>query len=111
MAAVDPVVLAAGTVREVAKNEFIDRSTGTVENRGRKVTLLTREGFLVFNAPTASNDVVFEAGAPAAVWLRYREWEMNGRRGVTLVFDQVASPEVAAAVVGELQGAGAGRSR
>lgn len=95
MAAVDPLVLGIGTLREITKSEFMNRETGQVEDRGRKATLLTRGGFLQFNIPTAFNSLELEEDDPVVVWLRVREWEFNGRKGTTLIFETVADAALA----------------
>lgn len=95
MAAVDPVVLASGIVREVVINQFIDRESGEVQERGWKVTLLTRVGFLQFNLPQTEDVNMFPEGGPAVVWLRIRTWELRGRAGTTLVFDSYCGGKVA----------------
>lgn len=100
MASVDPVVLAVGTVREVINNEFINRETGLIEDRGRKITILTRVGFLQFNIGVAFSAVFFEVGAPAVVWVKLKQWSFNGREGVTLIFDSVADADLVEAVAG-----------
>jgi hypothetical protein len=105
MANVDPVVLAVGVVREITRKEFVNRDSGEVEDRGHVVTVLTRVGFLQFNLPLGFAPALFEVGSPCVAWLRYRSWEFNGRQGVTLVFDSVASAEVAEAFVLELASA------
>lgn len=102
MAAIHPVGLLAGTVREVRKNEFVDRTSGMIEDRGRKVTLLTRAGFAQFNVPTEFASVIFREAEQIAVWVRLVEWSMNSRNGTTLVFESVASADVAGAVLAEL---------
>ncbi len=102
MAAIHPVGLLAGTVREVRKNEFIDRSSGMIEDRGRKVTLLTRAGFAQFNVPVEFASVIFREGEQVALWVRLVEWSMNSRNGTTLVFESVASADIARPVLAEL---------
>ncbi len=102
MAEVDPVLLAVGTVREIVKNEFQNVETGELEDRGHKVTLLTRVGFLQFNLPTGSPRELFSVGAPVVAWLRFKRWNFRGRDGVTLIFESVASAEVAEALSADL---------
>lgn len=102
MAAIHPVGLLAGTVREVRKNEFVDRSSGMIEDRGRKVTLLTRAGFAQFNVPVEFASVIFREGEKIAIWVRLVEWSMGSRNGTTLVFESLAASAVHDAVLAEL---------
>ena len=102
MADVDPVLLGVGTVREVTKSEFLNKETGEMEDRGHKVTLLTRVGFLQFNLPAFDSAEAFPVGAPCVVWLRYKKWNFRGRDGVTLIFDTFATDGVAKALANEI---------
>lgn len=101
MTTVDPIALAVGTVREVTPSTFINRETGTVEDRGRKLTVLTSGGFLVISVPVEFNRVLFEEGKPAAIWFRIREWSFGGRTGTSFIFSNLADSPLAAVLTDE----------
>ena len=102
MAAVDPVVLGVGIVREVNKSEYLDKTTGEYEDRGFKVTLLSRAGVFQFNLPKGEPVEAFPLGAPCVVWLRYKIWNFRGRDGVSLIFDTFARDAVAKVMASEM---------
>lgn len=107
MATIHPVALVVGVVREVVPNEFVNRETGVVENRGRKVTVLTRAGFAQFNVPVEHQRVPFDTGDEVAVWVRIASWQMNGRSGTTLVLDSLPAADLLAAAHADFTAANA----
>lgn len=106
MASVDPVLLGVGTVREVRKSEFLDKETGEYQDRGFKVTVLSRAGLFEFNLPVSEPVEAFPLGAPVVVWLRYKSWNFRGRDGVSLIFDTFASDAVAKVLASQILVAG-----
>lgn len=104
MAAVDPQALAWGTVREVKRQEFVNRETGVVEQRGRRVTLLTTAGFLTMSVPITFDKIPFEdfAGQSIAAIIVLRDWSFNNQKGTAYIFERfvtMADLEAIAAVV------------
>lgn len=102
MAATNPEVLIHGEIREISRKIYnnVDPDTGEMreENRGRKVTVLTRTGFLQLGFPASFDGLALTEGQPIAVWAAYVDWNMNNRRGNSLIFNRVASPAVVAAL-------------
>ena len=100
MAAVDPQVIVVGLLREVKRVEFVNRETGVVEARGRKLTILTEVGFLEVSAPVAYDRLPFEelVGREFGCVALFREWSFNGRTGTTVLFERMLSQADAAKV-------------
>jgi len=101
----NPLVLVHGEIREVTRQTYdnIDPDTGqvTTENRGRKVTVLTHTGFAQVKFPPAFDGLQLAEGQLLAGWFEYVDWNMNGRRGNSLIFNRVASPALVAALQAE----------
>lgn len=89
MAQVNPLVLVVGSVREVEQWEFVDRASGVIDRKGRLLTVLTRAGFMLIRIPRDHDKLDLPVNAKIAVWVSINEWEFQGRRGVSYMFNSV----------------------
>lgn len=84
-----PVFIVDGVVRDWEKVDFTDRETGVVRDNGRKVILLTSQGFTEIKIGTDPEDVRVEIPTIGQRWIVFAElseWTMNGRAGTTLTY-------------------------
>ena len=84
-----PLFIVDGVVRDWEKVDYTDRDTGVVRDNGRKVIMLTSQGFTELKIGTDPEDVRVEIPAIGTRWIVFAElseWTMNNRAGTTLTY-------------------------
>lgn len=82
-----PIYIVDGVVRDSDKVDFLDRETGVVRDNGRKVTVLTAQGFTEIKISAEDSSVPMPAlGDRWIVFAELSEWVVNGRSGSTLTY-------------------------
>lgn len=82
-----PLFIVDGVVRDSEHVEFTDRDTGVVRDNGRKVILLTAQGFTEVKISADDGHVKIPAEGTRVIWFcELSEWAMNGRTGTTLTY-------------------------
>lgn len=90
-----PILIVDGAVREVSDSTYTDPETAQVRDNGRKVILLTAQGFIEVKV---SPDIDFRTlqivnGDRFIAFVELSEWAVNGKTGSTLKFVSLVTPE------------------
>lgn len=83
------VVIAEGEVRSVRAHSFTDRDTGEIQDKGRRLSLLTEGGFLNLSVPKKFAEVPLAEGDLVRLKVEVLLWEFNGKNGTSFIFGEL----------------------
>jgi hypothetical protein len=96
---VNPVIQIDCVISAVERDVFTNRGNGEVQDRGRKLTLVTAQNApdLEVKVPVGLDDVSLEAGQHALLNVEYMEWSFTDdsgreRSGSTMRLHSLVSP-------------------